>query len=124
MIHGQIIYGANSDGYLFRFEPEKGRLVNLGKPVIELGVRAIATTADGTVYGAGGGAEYGLAHLFRYQPASGYEDLGQLNSETYPFGVVVRVACAAVAADGVICIGEDDDISHLWIYYPSSAKEE
>ena len=114
--YGEYIYGSTSDGYLFRFEPRDRRLVNLGKPVVELGLRALTMTSDGSVYGAAGAPEYGLVRLFRYHPERGFEDLGYLDSLVYPHGMAVKVACMTTSPDGAIYIGEDDDISHLWAY--------
>ena len=85
---------------------------------MEMGLRALTITPVGTIYGAGGAPEYGLAHVFRYDPEKGFEDLGQLDSIVQPFGVAVRVACMACSPDGTLYIGEDDDISHLWAYRP------
>lgn len=113
---GQWIYGSSSDGYLFRLDPSSMQLVNLGKPVVELGLRALAAAPDGSVYGVGGAPEYGIPHVFRYHPNSGFEDIGQLDYLLHPYGIAVRVACMACTNDGVIYIGEDDDISHLWEY--------
>jgi hypothetical protein len=72
--------------------------------------------SDGSVYGAAGAPEYGLVRLFRYHPERGFEDLGYLDSLVYPFGMAVKVACMTTSLDGVLYIGEDDDISHLWVY--------
>jgi hypothetical protein len=92
------------------------QLVNLGKPVVEMGLRALTATPDGSIYGMGGAPEYGMAHLFRYHAYNGFEDLGQLDSTVYPYGIAVRAACMTSSPDGAIYIGEDDDISHLWEY--------
>ena len=121
--HGKWIYGSSSDGYMFRFDPRHHRLVNLGRPLLEVGLRALTITPDGSIYGAGGAPEYGIAHMFRYHPDSGFEDLGQLDSAVCPFGVAVRIACMATSADGTVYIGEDDDVSHLWVYHPLGMQE-
>lgn len=113
-----VIYGSTSDGYLFRFDPSAVRLVNLGKPVIEMGLRALTAAPDGSIYGAGGAPEYGIPHVFRYHPETGFEDIGHLDYLLHPYGFAVRVACMTTSPDGAIYIGEDDDISHLWEFRP------
>jgi hypothetical protein len=117
-----LIFGGTSDGYLFRYEPGANRLVNLGKPFLELDLNALALAPDGTVYGAGGSPGpkplHGFSHLFRWDPETGFTDLGQLDSPVHPFGVAIRIGALALAPDGTLFAGEDDDLAHLWSYQP------
>jgi hypothetical protein len=69
------IYGGNAgDGRLFRLDPARGRIVNLGKPVKMPRLKGLAFGHDGELYGVAGGAP-GYSHLFRYDPRDGFVDL-------------------------------------------------
>ena len=48
-----IIYGGTLEGYLFRFDPEKLKLNNLGKPFVQMRIRALTIGRDGLIYGIG-----------------------------------------------------------------------
>ena len=108
------IYGGTSDGYLFRLTPKNESIVNLGRPVFDAHIRALTALADGRVFGLTGSPQHGFCHLFSYEPATGLDDLGQLDSAATPFGFAVRAGAMCHTADDRIYIGEDDDISHLW----------
>jgi len=111
------------EGLLYTADGE-GRLYSLGRDGFsgELGrtmlapVGPMAVTLDGRVFGFCG-AE--LSRLFCYDPASGeVDDVGVAVSviERRRYGYVF--GDAVVGRDGQIFFGENDDLGHLWIYFP------
>ena len=76
----------------------------------------MAATFDGRVFGACG---EGVAYLFCYDPVDGtVTDLGcavstlQRRRYGYVFGDAV------LGRDGYVVFAEDDDLGHLWLYFP------
>jgi hypothetical protein len=68
-------YGADSDGYLFHFDPESGDLVNLGKVIRQLHIQGMTWGSDGRIFGVAG--EYdGMPRTFAYDPAKHAFQLG------------------------------------------------
>ena len=77
----------------------------------------MAVTHDGRLFGFCG---EGIAKLFTYDPsARTVELLGAAVSviERRRYGYVF--AAAATGRDGQLFFGEDDNLGHLWIYFPS-----
>lgn len=110
-----LLYTADGEGNLFSFSEEGGFSSRLGRtPLAPVGPMAV--TLDGRVFGTCG-AE--LSKLFGYHPARG---------EVTNLGVAVSVierrrygytfGDAVVGRDGEIVFGEDDDLGHLWLYFP------
>ena len=76
----------------------------------------MAVTLDGRLFGTMG---EGMSKLFCYDPDS---------RQVAGLGVAVSVferrrygyafGDAAVGRDGEIVFGEDDDLGHLWLYFP------
>jgi hypothetical protein len=76
----------------------------------------MAVTLDGRLFGTCG-AE--ISRLFVYHPVRGQvRDLGVAVSviERRRYGYVF--GDAVVGRDGEIIFGEDDDLGHLWLYFP------
>jgi hypothetical protein len=112
------VYGGDKDGLLFCWDLASGRMRILGKPVAAPGMRAIAVSTDGRVYGMGGDAG-GLAHLFYWDPAAHeLRDLGLplATIERRWYGYEFDAACAG--PQGEIYFGESERVSHLFIYLP------
>ena len=60
--------GGTSDGYLFRFDPASATIEGFGKPLRQHGIRGLALSPDGWVYGVGG-EPLGLPRLFAFDPS-------------------------------------------------------
>jgi len=115
-----MIYGGTSDGYLFRLDPQKLSIVNLGKPLNQYHVAGLATGEDGKIYGVGGDTSE-MARMFSYDPATGaYEVLGFVDVNRRPYYTWQAYEVGAVIADqrGTIYIGENERISRLYLFYP------
>ena len=115
-----MIYGGTSDGYLFRLDPQKLSIANLGKPLNQYHVAGLATGEDGKIYGVGGDVSE-MARMFSYDPATGaYEVLGFVDVNRRPYYTWQAYEVGALIADqrGAIYIGEDEHISRLYLFYP------
>ena len=119
------LYGGNAgDGQLFKLDPEKGRVINLGKPIMMPRLKGLAFGADGKLYGVAG-ALPGYAHLFVYDPADrGFKDLGNPRfdlvapeiAENLPWRGY-QFATVAASEDGrYILLGEDESLSQLMVF--------
>jgi len=109
------LYVADSDGRLFSFKEGEGFRGPLGKTPLRP-VGPMAVTLDGRLFGTCGA---GISHLFVYHPVRGeVRDLGVAVSviERRRYGYVF--GDAVVGRDGEIIFGEDDDLGHLWLYFP------
>lgn len=115
---GSVYGGTSVDGYLFRYDSYAGEITNLGKPNRQSHIRALAEGHDGRIYGV---VEEpgGMAHLFAYDlTARTFTDLGLLGSAFPEYWIAHSLGCLATGPNGELFIGETDDISHLFIYYP------
>jgi hypothetical protein len=110
------LYVMDSDGRLFSFDETRGFSSLLARtPLTPAGPSAV--THDGRLFGFCGS---GMANMFCYTPET--RDLKNL-------GVAVSVlerrrygymfGAAVTGRDGQIVFGEDDDLGHLWLYFPS-----
>jgi len=119
---GRIYGGTYADGYLFTFDPKEEKLVNLGKPSIESHIRGITVGNDGIIWGLCGSDDE-LVHLFRYDPLNtNLEDLGMLRAKMPKTWIMHKAEVLISGDDGELLIGENDAISHLFIYYPPIEK--
>jgi len=117
-----LVYGGTSvDGYLFSYDPITGAVVNIGKPNRQSNICALGYGYDGKIYGLVG-EQQGMSHLFRYDPDHGFTDLGILGSAFPDYWIAHNLSAMSVGPNGEIFIGENDDISHLFIYYPPICK--
>jgi len=123
-----IIYGGTWDGFFFTFDPEKQKVRNLGKPVDETRLSALAISKDGKIYGCIGGMHMGgrgRTHLFVYDPKRNkMTDLGLITDSTRDSwgGDMKRayvIHCMAMMEDGTIYAGETDRYPHLYIGRPA-----
>ena len=96
------IYGGSYDGYLFRFDPATNRVVNLGKPFRQAGLRALAELSDGTLAGICG--EPGFRNrLFLYAPDRGFCEVAfKTNKMVLPYDTF---SALALLPDGGLCLG-------------------
>jgi len=110
-----LLHVADNAGSLFPFNEEQGFGPRLGRTLLAP-VGPMAVTLDGRLFGFCG-AE--LAKMFCYDPhRNEVADLGVAVSiiERRRYGYVF--GDAVTGRDGQIFFGEDDDMGHLWIYFP------
>ncbi len=112
-----ILYGGTADGIIFQFFPGENRIICLGKPVDQGNVRGMAISG-GIVY-ALIGEEGGCCHLTCYNNATReLRDMGCLLARSERPWNGYEFACMATGKDGVVFMGENDRISHLFMYFP------
>jgi hypothetical protein len=119
------LYGGNAgDGQLFRLDPDKARVENLGKPVMMPRIKGLAFGGDGKLYGVGG-ASPGYAHLFNYDPkGGGFSDLGNPRFTMVAPGIEqgiswrgFQIGTVAASEDGrFIVLGEEEALSQLMVF--------
>jgi len=110
-----LLYTADAGGTLFSFDEERGFSAPLGRTLLAP-VGPMAVTHDGRVFGFCGPE---MAKMFCYNPtARTVTNLGVAVSvlERRRYGYVF--GDAATGRDGQIIFGEDDDLGHLWLYFP------
>jgi outer membrane protein assembly factor BamB len=115
-----VIYGGTSDGYLFRLDPEKLSVTNLGKPLNQYWIDGLVRGPGGKLYGVGGDKEE-MARLFSYDPSTGaYDVLGfvDVNRRPYYTWQAYVIGAMACGRDGTVYIGENERISKLYLFYP------
>jgi hypothetical protein len=109
------LYAADGEGRLYAFDEDKGFGGPLGQtPLAPVGPMAV--TLDGRVFGFCGPD---LAKMFCYDPASKtVSNLGVAVSvlERRRYGYVF--GDALTGRDGEIYFGENDNLGHLWVYFP------
>lgn len=113
--HQGLLYTTDDSGTLFSFHADRGFSSPLGKTMFTP-VGPMAVTFDGRVFGFCGD---GIAKMFCYEPGrKQITDLGVAISvfERRRYGYVFGDAVAG--RDGEIVFGEDDNLGHLWLYYP------
>jgi len=109
------LYTADADGSLFSFTEEDGFSGPLGKTRLAP-VGALAVTFDGRVFGAAGEE---ISRLFCYDPREKtVRDLGVAVSVIERRRYGYAFADAVTGRDGEIVFAEDDDLGHLWLYFP------
>jgi hypothetical protein len=118
------IYGSNAaDGQLFRLDPAKQSVVNLGKPIMMPRIMALTPGKKGMIYGVAGAAP-GYAHLFSYHPQNGFRDLGNPEFTMITPGLeqgikwrAFQIASMATSATGgYIVMGENEALSQLMVF--------
>jgi hypothetical protein len=120
---GALYAGNAGDGQLFRLDPATGKVTNLGKPVMMPRITGLSFAADGKLYGVGG-APPGYAHLFSYDTAVGFVDLGNPRFTMTEPGIEqgiwwrgYRIGTVAASEDGrYIVLGEDEALSQLMVF--------
>jgi len=114
-----LLYLADAAGRLYTYEPASGFSPLLARtPLTPIG--AMAATFDGRLFGACG---EGIANLFCYDPANqSMRNLGVAASviERRRYGYAFDTAI--VGRDGEIVFGENDNLGHIWLYFPRIPK--
>jgi hypothetical protein len=113
--HSGLLYTADADGRLFSLDEERGFSGPLARTLLAP-ISPMAVTHDGRVFGFCGPE---MAKMFCYNPRT---------REATNLGVAVSVlerrrygyvfGDAVTGRDGQIIFGEDDDLGHLWLYFP------
>jgi len=114
------LYGASSDGYLFRLDTKKLTVENLGKPLNQYRIRGLVFARNGKLYGVGGDDDE-IARLFSYHPGTGvYEMLGMIDVNRRPYYSwhAYLIDAVALGADGTVYLGQAERGSRLYLYYP------
>ncbi len=121
--NSDIIYGGTVDGIIFQFIPGAGRIVCLGKPTDLTRVNGIAA-AGGKIYALVG--ERGdCAHLTCYCDATReLRDLGCLLARSERPWNGYEFSCMTTGNNGTVFMGENDRISHLFLYFPPAGTNE
>jgi hypothetical protein len=119
------LYTADAEGRLFSMREGNGSASEpvfsdcLGKTLLAP-VGPMAATFDGRLFGTCGNE---MSKHFCYDPAT-----GELASTGVAVSVIERrrygyvFGDAVTGRDGQIFFGEDDDLGHLWIYFPKILK--
>ena len=110
-----VLYTADANGDFFSFDELLGFRGPLGRALLAP-VGPWAVTHDGRLFGFCGSE---MANLFCYRPGGAQvTHLGVAVSvlERRRYGYVF--GDAVTGRDGQIIFGEDDDLGHLWIYFP------
>ena len=113
--HSGLLYTADADGRLFSLDEAQGFSDPLAKTLL-VPVGPMAVTHDGRVFGFCG---LEMAKMFCYNPRTrAAANLGVAVSvlERRRYGYVF--GDAVTGRDGQIVFGEDDDLGHLWLYFP------
>lgn len=115
-----MIYGGTSDGYLFRLDPHKLTVTNLGKPLNQYRIAGLAAGPGGKLYGVGGDTSE-MARMFSYDPGAGeYDVLGFVDVNRRPYYAWQAYVIGAIVSDerGTIYLGENERISKLYLFFP------
>jgi hypothetical protein len=113
--HSGLLYTADAEGHLFSFDEEGGFGKGLGRTLLTP-AGPMAVTHDGRLFGFCGKE---MAKMFCFDPATRKVlNLGVAVSflERRRYGYVF--GDAVTGRDGQIFFGEDDDLGHLWLYFP------
>ena len=110
-----MLYTADAEGNLFSLDEEHGFSAPLARTLLAP-VGPMAVTHDGRVFGFCG---LEMAKMFCYNPRK---------REAVNLGVAVSVlerrrygyvfGDAVTGREGQIIFGENDDLGHLWLYFP------
>jgi hypothetical protein len=110
-----LLYTADNEGQIFSLDEERGFSGPLGRTMLAP-VGPWAVTNDGRLFGFCGEE---MSKMFCYHPGQkSVTNLGVAVSviERRRYGYVF--GDAVTGRDGQIIFGEDDDLGHLWLYFP------
>ena len=108
-----ILYMGSSDGYIFRFDPATGDIINYGKPIRAIEVMGITqSTLDGNLYGINGGGLDGISRFWCMDSETrGFEiDYPAVNA--FRNRGMADIVCTS---DGTIVMAETDRVANLWV---------
>lgn len=117
------LYGATTDGYLFRLSVARDRLVNLGKPRLSRRVRGMTQGPDNRLYLLCGEFEE-PCKLFSYglDGSEGFRDWGGLTVDRSPYYAkrAYQFDAMTTGIDGTIFMGESDRRACLYLFIPGA----
>ncbi len=118
--HRRILYGGGTaDGVLFAYDVDGRSVRCLGKPTCYRGIKGLAVTNDGRLFGISG-RQGDIGHLFCYDPDEHeLRDLGMIASVIQERVYGYEFACSVTGRDGQVYFGERDRGGHLWMYWPA-----
>jgi len=116
-----LVYGGTADGFLFEMDPQTLSVRTIGRATALPRLRAMTVFHDGRVFAVAGPPD-SIVRLVCYDPnRASLEVLGVLQVRAVPeFWAGYDFECMTAAPDGVIFLGESDDISHLFLYFPEA----
>ena len=111
-----LLYTTDAAGNLFSFDEEQGfSNAALGRTLLAP-VGPMAVTNDGRVFGFCGRE---MAKMFCYNPRTqAVSNLGVAVSVLERRRYGYEFGAAVTGRDGQIVFGEDDDLGHVWLYFP------
>jgi hypothetical protein len=110
-----LLYTADAEGRLFVYSVDNGWNGPLSQ-VPYTPVTSMAVTFDGRVFGSAG---TDMQRMFCYDPDGGtVADIGVGASTLQQRRYCYEYGDAVTGRDGEIVFGEDDDLGHLWLYFP------
>ena len=115
-----MLYTADGAGRIFAFTQSRGFSEQLVRTNLAP-IKTMAVTHDGRIFGFCGEE---IGNMFCYNPDTGeLSDLGVAVSviERRRYGYVF--GDAVVGRDGQIYFGEDDELGHIWIYFPAIQRK-
>ena len=117
------LYGATTDGYLFRLNKGLDKLVNLGKPRLSRRVRGMSLGPDNRLYMLCGEFEE-PCKLFSYglDGEEGFLDWGGLTVDRSPYYAkrAYNFDAMTTGIDGTLFMGESDRRACLYMFVPGA----
>jgi hypothetical protein len=115
------VFGATSDGFLFRMQADCGQIANLGKPRLHRRVRAMTLGLDDRLYLLCGEFE-DICKLISYDTTGreGFRDWGALTVDRSPYYAkrAYQFDAMTTGMDGTIFMGESDRRACLFLFLP------
>lgn len=115
------VYGATTDGFLFRMDAAREEIVNLGKTHVSRRVRAMTMGPDERLYMICGEFQE-PCKLFSYDTTAreGFRDWGTLAVDRSPYYAkrAYQFDAMTTGIDGTIFIGESDRRAQLFLFLP------
>ncbi len=118
---GGEVYGATTDGYVFKMNPERQELLTLGKPRVMRRTRAMKVGRDGNLYLITGHLDrICKLHTYDLTGGKGFTDLGVPAVDRSPYYQwrAYSFDAMTVGADGTVFMGESDRGGKLFLYMP------
>ncbi|MFO7937794.1 MAG: hypothetical protein R6V06_09355 [Kiritimatiellia bacterium] len=117
------LYGATTDGYLFRLDKSRQQLTNLGKPRLSRRVRGMSLGHDNRLYMICGQFEE-PCKLFSYglDGKEGFHDWGGITVDRSPYYAKRAYQFDAITTgiDGTLFMGESDRRACLYMFIPGA----
>lgn len=109
------LYTADAEGVLYAMGRDGAFSTPRGQ-TMHAPVTSLAVTLDGRLYGTCG---EGISKVFCLHPTTGQVDnVGVAVSTIHRRRYGYQFADAVVGRDGQVFFGENDNLGHLWIYFP------